>query len=226
MQTKINMTVLLIPLLTILFAFPIGIVVAPETPCVEDDVQDAATVNETALSRDEIEEQIDKIGFVVFELEVQNKQLEKFSSNEYVRDVIEVNNATINRLMAKLDELSPPIPVVEVSAEEEKKMQNVMLRLAQSGLPILGMGINPSTGMLGVEVNAENKTMPHIEHSIRQIAHDVQVGEITYVTDDAVLQSSCSQTTGYCDPLIGGSSGEDENLGLSCTVSLAFGNQA
>ena len=128
--------------------------------------------------------------------------------NGTVQEKIEENNEAMEGLFAEWDVLMPPVPVVELSPEDGRKMNSAMTRLMASDLPLPGVRIDSSTGMLGVEIDANNAT-PDIEDRVRAIATDVQLS-FTYSKDYPVFQGSCNQSAGYCDPLIGGSEGEDE----------------
>ena len=186
-------------------------------------ISEPYTVDDT-ISEEEMSQKINDIGFAILQLQIQNQHLTQFSTNELIQDMIIDNNEEIDKLSIQLyelaDKLWPKVPIVEIPAEDEAKMNAALPKLAVSGLPLLQMGINRSTGVLDVIVDID-RTTPDIEQKIREIAIGVEVN-ITYDKDTAVFQSSsCDRTTEYCDPLIGGSKGEDEYWGQDCTISIA-----
>ena len=136
-----------------------------------------------------------------------------------VQDAIKQNNATILRLMERLDVLSPPIVVVEVSKADEAKMNAAMDKLVNSSLPLLGMGIDSPTGTLRVMIDIDRADQ-YTEAKIKEIATGVNF-TFTYHRDTASFQGACNQSTKYCNPLVGGSVGEDGPLGQNCTISIA-----
>ena len=186
-------------------------------------ISEPYTVDDT-LAEEEMSQKINDIGFAILQLQIQNQHLTQFSTNELIQDMIKDNNEEIDKLSIQLyelaDKLWPKVPIVEIPAEDEAKMNAALPKLAVSGLPLLQMGINRSTGVLDVIVDID-RTTPDIEQKIREIAIGVEVN-ITYDKNTAVLQSSsCNRTTEYCDPIIGGSKGEDEYWGQDCTISIA-----
>ncbi len=190
------------------------------TPGEDGPITTPARTGSTTLSDDEISKKVDEIGFAMLQLKIQNQHLAQFSTNELIQDMINDNEEEIEKLFAQMMEIWPPLVVVEIPADVEARMNTVLPKLAESGLPVLGMGIDHLTGTLSVKVDVE-RTTPDTEQKIREIAGDVPLS-ITFVADDAVFQSaSCDRTTGYCDPLVGGSLGEDRHWGLECTISIA-----
>ena len=182
--------------------------------------ENTTRVNEnTTRVNDDVQARIDAMGFAIVQLHLQNGELVKYSTNEYIQDMIDDNNEDVADLVADMEDLLPELPTVEIPEEEERSMHTAMHKLAVSGLPILGMEINTSTGTLDVEIDI-NKTTTDTEDNIRNITSDIRLN-IYYGKDDAVFQSSCDPTTRYCNPLIGGSLGEDEYWGKDCTVSIA-----
>ena len=105
--------------------------------------------------------------------------------NGTVQEKIEENNEAMEGLFAEWDVLMPPVPIVEISPEDRHKMNSAMTRLMASDLPLLGVRIDSSTGMLGVEIDANNATAD-IEDRIRAIATDVQLS-FTYSRDYPVF---------------------------------------
>lgn len=193
---------------------------AQVTPGEDDPVSEPAnTGGDPTVSEEDRDARVDAIGLAIIQLQLQNDELVRYSVNGTVQEQIEDNNEAMEDLFAEWDVLMPPIPVVEVSPEDRHKMNSAMTRLMASDLPLMGAGIDPSTGMLNVEIDVNNAT-PDIEDRIRAIATDVQLS-FTYHKDYPVFQGACNESTGYCDPLIGGSEGEDEYWGLQCTVSIA-----
>ena len=187
-------------------------------------VEENSSTNEPYTVYEDLSDQnksrIKDIGFAILQLQLQNDNLTQFSTNQLMQDMIKDNNEEIDKLFAELDMLWPDVPVVEVSAEDKAKMNAVIWKLVANDLPLIGMGIDGSTGMLDIIVDIDRAT-PDIEQKIREIAVGVEV-DITYDKNTAVFQSSsCDRTTEYCDPIIGGSKGEDEYWGQDCTISIA-----
>ncbi len=149
---------------------------AQVVPGAEDMRQEPVTVNEHLkhyeILTPEIEKQFDDLMHAIHEIQLQNYQLNKSPNNEQIRDIMEHNNNIIDKLLIKIDEVYPPIPVVEVTEVDEKRMRDAMFRLVDSGLPLLGMWIEPSTGLLAIEVNI-NEAGPDIKESIRNFTHDI-----------------------------------------------------
>lgn len=178
-------------------------------PGEDDPVSEPANTGaDPTINENDTDARVDAIGLAIIQLQLQNNELYKYSVNEEIQEQIEENNEAIEDLFAEWDVLMPPIPVVEISQEDRQKMNSAMTRLMESDLPLLGAGIDPSTGMLEVKIYANNATSD-IEDRVRAIATDVQLS-FTYSKDYPVFQGSCDPSTGYCDPLIGGSKGEDE----------------
>ena len=172
----------------------IPIIVHAQTTLEENNsISEPYTVYEN-LS-DENKSRINDIGFAILQLKLQNDNLTQFSTNELIQDMIKDNNEEVDRLLAELDVLWPDVPVVEISAEDEAKMNAVLPKLAASGLPLIEMGINWSTGLFDVVVDID-RTTPDIEQKIREIAVGVEV-DITYDKNTAVLQSNCNRQS--CD---------------------------
>lgn len=178
----------------------------------------ASTGADPTTSENDTDARVDAIGLAIIQLQLQNNELSRYSVNGTIQEQIGENNEAIKDLFAEWDVLMPPIPAVEISQEDRQEMNSAMTRLMASDLPLLGAGIDPSTGMLEVKIDANNATSD-IEGKIRAIATDVQLS-FTYSKDYPVFQGSCNQPAGYCDPLIGGSKGEDEYWGKDCTVSI------
>ena len=162
----------------------------------------AGTGGDPAVDEGDLDAKIDAIGLAIVQMQLQNDELSRYSANETIQEKIGDNNEAIKDLFAELDVLVPPIPVVEVSPEDRDRMNSAMTRLMASDLPLMGIGIDSSTGMLNVEIDV-NKATPDIEDRIRAIAADVQLS-FTYHKDYPAFQNSCNQSSGYCDPLTGG----------------------
>lgn len=115
---------------------------AQQAPAQNGPGQDAAAVSGSASSvESETERQIDEIMETVDRLMEQNNQLrESAAGDEGARDAMERNDEAILRLMERLDALSPPILVAEVSESDERRMNAAMEKLVWSGLPLLEMG--------------------------------------------------------------------------------------
>ena len=194
----ITTSMYLIPILTLaLLLAPLQVVQAQHAPGQNDLDQDPITVNEGSadLEESETERQIDEITAMVRQLTWQNNQLYEASVNDdkNAQDTMERNNEAILRLMEQLDVLSPPIVVVEISESTKTKMNAIMDKLMESDLPLLEMGIDPSTGSLGLMVDID-RAGPDTEKKIREIATSVNL-TITYDTDDASFQGACNQST-------------------------------
>ena len=165
-----------------------------------------------------LDAEIDRIGFAIMQLQIQNNQLASSSVSEDVQETIDRNNDAIDGLLAQLDELSPPIPVVEISNNVRIQMESSIDALVESGLPVYSLSIDTSTGNLDILVESST----NIDDQIRSITGDSLPLNIEYGTNTFKLQaSSCNTLTGFCDPLIGGSDAEDDHFGLPCTASLA-----
>ncbi len=108
----------------------------------------------------------------------------------------------------QLDAIAPPEPIIDISEESALEMNRAMSKLTESGLPLLEIAIDQSTGLLNVVIDSDS-AMDDTEDEIRKITADIGL-DITYGLDDARFHSSCNQYTKLCDPLIGGSIGEDE----------------
>jgi len=161
---------------------------AQQAPAQNGPGQDPAAVSGSASSvESETERQIDEIMETVDRLMEQNNQLlESAAGDEDARDAMERNDEAILRLMERLDALSPPILVAEVSESDERRMNAAMEKLAWSGLPLLEMGIDPPTGSLGVTIDAD-RAGPYTEERVREIAAGIDL-KITYDTDRASFQ--------------------------------------
>ena len=144
----------------------------------------------------EAKRQIDEILETVWQLRQQNWMYESSGRDDKdVQDAIRQNNATILRLMERLDVLSPPLPVVEISEADEVKMNAAMTKLliidmllsgTGIGPPLLGMGIDQSTGTLHVMIDIDRADQ-HTEKWIRWIAPGVDF-TFTYARDTASFQ--------------------------------------
>lgn len=197
-----------IPLLALAVIIPFGFVSAQITPGGEAPASGPVyTGEDPTVNEEELDAKADAIISAIVGLQVQNDDLERHSVDETIQETIDVNNAAIDSLFAELDTLRPPIQLAEILPEDRQKMNAAMDRLMVSNLPLVGFGINSYTGQLNVKIDVDKAT-PDIEDELRKIAPDVQMN-ITYVKNNAVFQSSCNTTTKFCDPLIGGSAGED-----------------
>ena len=144
----------------------------------------------------EVKRQIDEILETVWQLRQQNRMYESSGRDgKDVQDAIRQNNATILRLMERLDVLSPPSPVVEISEADEARMNVAMTMLVIIDMllggigidtPLLGMGIDRSTGTLHVMIDIDRADQ-HTEKWIRGVAPWVNF-TFTYARDTASLQ--------------------------------------
>lgn len=146
----------------------------------------ASTGADPPINENDADARVDAIGLAIIQLQLQNDELSKHSVDGNTQEKIEENNEAIEDLFGEWDVLMPPIPIVEISPEDRQKMNSAMNRLMASDLPLFGAGIDPSTGMLNVEINANNATSD-IEDKIRAIATDVQLS-FTYSKDYPVFQ--------------------------------------
>ena len=154
-------------------------------PVIVDDPTDPETVR-----------QIDEILETVWQLRQQNQMYESsVKDGKDAQDAIRQNNATILCLMERLDVLSPPSPVVEISEADEAKMNAattmlVIIDMLLGGIgidtPLLGMGIDQSTGTLHVMIDIDRADQ-HTEKWIRGVAPGVNF-TFTYGRDTASFQ--------------------------------------
>ena len=188
-----------IPLLVLAVLIPLGFINAQTTPGDEGPVSEPAYTENPTLSEKELDAKFDDIMFSIIELQVQNDELAMHSVDEAIQDEIDNNNEVIEGLFAELDELIPPIQVVEISPEDRQRMNKVMDMLSTSGIPLIGLGIDPSTGHINVEIDA-NKAELGVEDEIMEITGDIPI-TIIYSYDYPVFQSSCNKATSYCNPI-------------------------
>ena len=121
-------------------------------------------------------------------------------------------------LWAELDEIAPPIVVKEISPEEKASIDTARDKLRESDLPVLGHWIDPPTGKLTIEINVDIAQSDVIK-KITEITGDIPL--IVYYTKPTATFQNCDSTTRLCNPIVGGSEGEDQHNGLPCTVSIA-----
>lgn len=188
-----------IPLLVLAVLIPFGFINAQTTPGDEDSVSEPAYTKDPTLSEEELDAKFDDIMFSIIELQVQNDKLAMHSVDEAIQDEIDNNNEAIEGMFAELDELISPIRVVEISPEDRQRMNKVMDMLSTSGIPLMTLGIDPSTGHINVEIDA-NKAELGVEDDIMEIAGDIPI-TIIYSYDYPVFQSSCNKATSYCNPI-------------------------
>ena len=221
MTTK-NLKVLLLLAVMVLITAAISTVTHAQIAPGEDDGTISVpgyTGENPAVDEGDLDAKIDAIGLAIVQLQIQNDELHRYSVDESIQKKIKNNNDTIDDLFAEWDILMPPITVVDISPNDEHIMKSTIAHLMASDLPLFGAGINPSTGMLDVTINANNATS-NIEDRLKSIAPGVPMSFI-YSKDYPTFQGSCNKSTGFCDPLIGGSKGEDKYWGQDCTVSIA-----
>ena len=141
----------------------------------------------------ETERQIYETLEAVERLRTQNIQLRESPADGSgdARDAVEQNEEAARRLMERLDALSPPMEVVEISEADEAKMNAAMMILMLSGMPVLEMGIDHATGTLGVMIDVDRADR-NTEKIIRGIAAGVDV-TFTYGKDRATFQSARGQ---------------------------------
>lgn len=167
-----------------------------------------------------VDELIDKIGDLYFENHVLYEAISDDDIlNKQTLDEITQNNQTIQTLRKELDILYPIPPDIHIPDEEITRMENAMLALTQTDLPLFAMGINHATGTLDMKIYKERAYLG-VEKDIKEYTKDIPI-VITYGKNTAKFQSSCDSSTGYCDPIIGGVKSEDKYPGVDCTISLA-----
>lgn len=231
----------MMPLILILLT-PSGLISAQTMPGEEDPVQEPATVNESETydnftadivivydmptienasaveNAAAVNQQIEDIFASMDLLQAQNDQLASVYDNKSAHETIARNNITISELWAELDEISPPIPVKEIQSEEKANIDAARDKLTESDLPILGDWIDPPTGKLLIEVNVD-VAKPNVIEKITNITGDIPL--IIHYTKPTATFQNCDSETGLCNPIVGGSEGEDQHNGLPCTVSIA-----
>lgn len=175
-----------------------------------------------AITADE-EQLIDDLGWKIVEIQQNNIKYATLEQSPELDELIQSNLDRIDVITAQLDKIAPSAPAVKVSPEMEKKMNEIRYHLMESDLPLLEIYINPSTGKLTVTVDKDKSTDLSVELNVF-IKNDFPL-EIRYAADTAEFQGACNSSTNYCDPLIGGSLGEDKNNGLDCTISIAVVNE-
>lgn len=213
-STAIMMAITLLVVIMPVLAYAQTVPGEEDPPWVPTRVTGNATLTEA-----EINQRVYEILSTVEELWSHNERLSGFPSDELARDAIARNDNTINDLLAELDEISPPIIVKEISPEEKERIDLARAALTESDLPILGHGIEPSTGMLRIKIDV-NRAESDVEQKIREITGNVPL-KIMYKENTATFQASCNPSTEYCDPLIGGSKGQNADPGSYCTISIA-----
>lgn len=167
----------------------------------------------------EQEAQIDEIVMQIVQMQQENLKYEKLPETPERADHRARNLEKIDRLFAQLDAIVPPRPTVEIDSGLKEQMVDAQFALMESGLPLLEIYIGSSTGLLTIIVNQEEST--DLESRIQDlIGEDIPI-EVRYSLDTARFHGSCNTATDYCDPLIGGSLGEDQANGLNCTISIA-----
>ncbi len=202
MATKNAKTALLAFLATILM-LSLGNIDSAQT-------QEITTEQETRF--DEIMEQI-------VQLQQDNIKHANLPDTPEKTELIARNLDRIDEFLAQLEAIAPSDPTVEIEPRLKERMVAAQYALMESELPLLEAYIGSSTGLLTITVDKERST--DLMSSIQDfIGEDIPI-EVRYGSDTAVFQGSCNTSTGYCNPLIGGSLGEDQTNGLDCTALIA-----
>ena len=200
---------------TILFASLIAAMILP--------FSGMSNVNAEELTDVEITQLEDELGLAILKLKVDNQQLEMIDKAS-AASLERANNIKIDELMAQMSELKPDLPIAELSDSYIKETDSAMDRLVESGLPILTLNVNDSTGIFEVEVDLDRAvTGKSYDKEIREIVgnNDVPL-EISYGHQVAFLQApACSGQSGDCNPIIGGSFAEEGGIAQDCTLTIA-----
>ena len=167
----------------------------------------------------EQESQIDETGKQIVQIQQDNIKYEQLPDTPEKAELIARNLDRIDGLFAELDAIVPPDLTVEIDSQLKEQMIDAMSALVASDLPLLEIYIGSSTGLLTITVDKEESI--NLQSSIQEIIGENIPIDIKYEVDTARFQGSCSTSTDYCDPLIGGSLGEDYTNGIDCTVSIA-----
>ena len=176
------------------------------------------TVHAQELTAEQ-ETQIDEVGKQIVQLQQDNIKYEQLPDTPEKIELIERNLDRVEVLLTQLDVIVPPDPTVEITDQLKEQMDVAMIALMASELPLLELYIGSSNGLLTITVDKDESI--NLESGIRDLIGQSLPIEIKYEYDNARFQGSCSTTTDFCDPLIGGSYGEDHTNGLPCTVSIA-----
>ena len=167
----------------------------------------------------EQEAQFDEFIDQVLQLQQDNIKYADLPDTPEKIELIARNLDRIDEFIAQADVIFPPDPTVEIEPQLKEQMIDAQYALMESELPLLEAYVGSSTGLLTITVDKERST--DLMSSIQDfIGEDIPI-EVRYALNTAVFQGSCNTSTGYCNPLIGGSLGEDQTNGLGCTVSIA-----
>jgi len=147
---------------------------------------------------------------------MENPPVKKSSSN-----ITKMNN-TLSQLesqIAVLESQMLPVQLAEIDPEIKAKMETTLDRLSESEFPWYHLSIDDLSGVLeiGIDQKSEN-----INDQIIQFINDTTIPiYIYYGNSTFTFQSrNCDNPQERCDPIIGGSSGEDRYFGKDCTVSI------
>jgi len=209
----------IIPFLALVLLVPLGLADA-QIPLEQEESNETSTTIER-INKEERSRQFDALMETIDILRTQNIKLSTGSSvdDETVQATIARNNEIIEDLYVQVDIIWPPLPVVEVSDADRAIMEDVMMSLVLSGLPLYYMAIDSSTGKLNLKIDEDRATLD-TGPAIWNITGNIPL-MIEYGTNKAVFQSACpSGTQEYCNPLVGGAMIEEGGIAMDCTISI------
>ena len=177
-----------------------------------DDIQD--------ITAAELNQEIDKLNASIEQKQIENRLLAALPETAANTQRISANTQEIAKLSEELEAIAPTTPSAFISDAMRQKMNDAQARLIGSDLPIYAVGITSETGKLNIKVDSTRAQ--NIDQRIKEFVGSGIPLEIEYGVNEFSFQASnCSSPSGPCNPIIGGSLGEDEDNGLPCTVSIA-----
>ena len=206
---------------TILFAS----LIAAMLPFVSLHIADATSNENTDgsiqdITTAELNQKIDELNTSIEQKQIENRLLAALPETDTNNQRISANTQEIAKLSEKLEAIAPATPSAFISDAMREKMDDAQARLIGSDLPIYAIGITSETGKLNIKVDSTRTQ--NIDQRIQEfVGNDIPL-EIEYGVNEFSFQASnCASSSGPCNPIIGGSHGEDEDNGLTCTVSIA-----
>lgn len=164
-------------------------------------------------------QKIDQLNSFIEAKLIESRELDKLPQNPENNRLRNDNAKEIESLIEELDKISPRTPTKYIPEALKEKMMDAQMRLIESELPIYAVGITSETGKLNVKVDSTKDT--DISKEIQEfVGRDIPL-EIEYGINTFRFHASNCASDGSCNPIIGGSRGEDETYGLPCTVSIA-----
>ena len=132
----------------------------------------------------------DEIGLKMFKLKIDNQKL-KMIKKQSVYDKIFSNNKKFDLLNLEMKKIKPDLPIAVLSVSFIKETNLAMDRLIDSGLPILMLNVNDSTGIFEIEIDLDRAEPKHRydEEILEIIGNDEIQTEITYAFNNVSLQS-------------------------------------